>query len=56
MEIEEAQDILLTAISEAYPIYSCDSFYKDYDYACKALDYLINLIKGDKNENSRYKE
>lgn len=43
----EAEDILIGAINEAYPVWSSISFQKDYDNAMAALNYLLGGCKND---------
>lgn len=43
----DAEDILIGAINEAYPVWSSISFQKDYDNAMAALNYLLGRCKDD---------
>lgn len=47
MDKDEAESILLEAISEAYPIASCYAFKEDYDRAKKALDFLLKSCENN---------
>ena len=47
MDKLKAEDILLQAINEAYPVWSSISFQKDYDNAMAALNYLLGRCKDD---------
>ena len=43
----DAEDILIGAINEAYPVWSSTGFQKDYDNAMAALNYLLGRCKDD---------
>lgn len=49
MNKEKAIDVLITAINEAYPIWSSSSYEIDYNEAICALNYLSNN-GGDNND------
>lgn len=47
MDKIQAEDILLQAINEAYPIWSSTGFIPEHDEAIKALNYLLGRCKDD---------
>lgn len=47
MDKIKAEDILLQAINEAYPIWSSTGFIPEHDEAIKALNYLLGGFKND---------
>ena len=47
MDKIQAEDILLQAINEAYPIWSSTGFIPEHDEALKALNYLLERCKDD---------
>ena len=48
MNKDIAEQILMTAIGEAYPVWSSVSYEKDYMEAINALNYILSL-GDDKN-------
>lgn len=47
MDIEELEDILMVAISEAYPYHSSTSYLEDYQKASNALECLVDMVKNN---------
>lgn len=41
MDKEQAVDILLQAISDAYPVWSSSGYKQDFDKAVEALDFIL---------------